>query len=95
MEAADGRLTGEKRMYRILVAAFLVVLSSCATLEAEIVDSRKAMSSGTIGCGPDRIEIGDLKSTGTIHTWTATCGDKKFYCTDVPKTPLSCAPALQ
>lgn len=61
----------------ISIAAFLV--SGCTNMKT-ITQERAEITPSQTGCSHDEIFISDE----TSYTWTATCKQRKFYCTAAP-----------
>jgi hypothetical protein len=85
----DARLTWRTiRAMKNLTILAAAALSGCAGLQQQLVDERKTVSSGFIGCPPAEIAISD----GQSLTWTAQCRGKTFYC--VVGNGTSCKAAI-
>ena len=51
----------------------------------------EALSSGSVGCAPNAINVNDVANNGPTTTWQATCNGRTFYCTQVSNGTVSCA----
>ena len=76
-----------------LACGIAVVESACVTAE-QLTQNRKELSSGHVGCSPDRVIVGDE----TDRTWTARCKKKKtlYHCSVAgiaPNETISCKAA--
>lgn len=62
----------------------LFALAGCASLPR--------VTSGQIGCPESEIQVSDQQTGWNTTTWTATCRNKKFYCSSVggESTQVSC-----
>lgn len=75
----------------LAIAAAALTLSGCfGTYAARL----KQISSSRIGCAPAETVITDDKGGMTGHTWTASCGARKFYCHESPGEPAACKEAI-
>jgi hypothetical protein len=76
------------------LAPIVAVLAGCATS-----DVLKAQSAGQTGCVPDAIEVSKPQAVTNGYMWDATCGGKKYLCTDLgagaKSSQVSCALAAQ
>ena len=64
-------------MRPIFICVIVVLLAGCANFTMSLIEQRKVVSSGQIGCKPSEIDIQDNER----YTWTAICKNKSFYCT--------------
>ena len=64
---------GRMRMKSLLVLVLLLISEGCG-------HDRPAMSSGSVGCAPDRIAVSEEHSGWSTDTWAATCDGQKFWC---------------
>jgi hypothetical protein len=58
---------------------------------------KQAATSGQTGCAPDQLVISDEEDNYSSKTWTATCGDERYYCslvgTGKETSQVNCHPA--
>ena len=84
----------------------LTTMFSCRTLDIEIKKSKNlrknsklknrlvTISSGRIGCAPEKIAIAEYYEFNTFHeNWEAHCLMKVFYCS-ANHTDFSCVPEM-
>lgn len=78
------------------VCLFLLV---CVSLMGCATSFYKDASAGQIGCDPEAIEIGDVRSSLRTQTWPASCHGHKFMCSSVSSggmgsNQVTCKPAI-
>jgi len=65
--------------------AGVALLTGCTTLES--------ISSGHVGCTPDKIQISNHTSNNwDADSWVATCNGKRFVCHSQNQGSSSCTP---
>jgi hypothetical protein len=69
-------------MKRIMfIVGALVVLMGCASAFTLSPEQRIAITSGQIGCPPEKIAIENLQRPGGgMSTWSAKCDGRTYYC---------------
>lgn len=67
-------------LFNVFIVVFLVITTGCANLKNQLIEERKMIASGFIGCKPSEIDIKDNKQ----YTYTAVCKNKRFYCIVAP-----------
>ena len=73
-----------------------VMLLALATLVPACGPNMQALSSGRVGCPPETIIVENDSGFfgGSPRTWSATCANKKHYCSAMGNS-ISCKPAEQ
>ena len=62
----------------ILILFSIFLFSGCMTNE----NISKDFTAGSVGCKPEKIQIVNEKATMSgMHTWTAFCNNKEYFCT--------------
>ena len=74
---------------KLVVLVVLVLLSAgCTSMQVS-----QNLASGAIGCSPESIVIENEDVDNGVHTFSATCHGKQYYCTYMYPNPISCKAA--
>ncbi|MFZ6871825.1 hypothetical protein ACO0LF_07165 [Undibacterium sp. Di27W] len=75
-----------KKLTKFLVVPMLLAsVSACTSTKIS-----QNLASGAIGCSPTDIGIFNEKVSSGVHTFMASCGSKKYFCTYLYPNPIAC-----
>lgn len=81
---------------RLFVAALLIVFSQTAVagwFGGTNPEVSRRLASGAIGCPANQIGISNEQATRGIHTFTAHCNGREYFCTYKYPAPITCSQA--